>query len=46
MKSCLVCKHAVETMFDDCKKCMNEKSVYYGKMVDERDLCKECEVEE
>jgi len=28
-----------------CKKCTNEKSVYYEKMVYERDLCREGEEE-
>ncbi len=41
MKSCLDCKHTEKTMFDGVKKCFNEKSVYFGKMVTERDLCKE-----
>ena len=45
MKSCLDCKCAEETLFDDCKVCTNEKSVYYMKFVDERDLCRECEGE-
>lgn len=43
MKSCLDCKHAEETIFDDCKKCINEKSEYYQEFVYERDLCKEWE---
>lgn len=41
MKSCLDCRHGEKTMFDDCRKCTNKKSVYYGKMVYERDLCRE-----
>lgn len=45
MISCLDCKHTEETIFKDCKKCINEKSVYYGKVVDKRDLCREVEVE-
>lgn len=43
MKSCLDCRRGEETMFDECRLCTNEKSVYYGKMVNERDLCRECE---
>lgn len=46
MKSCLDCKHGEETMFDEARKCINEKSVYYGKFVDDRDLCRECEEDE
>lgn len=45
MKSCLDCKYAEETIFEDTKKCTNEKSVYFGKMVYERDLCREGEEE-
>lgn len=41
MKSCLNCKHAEETIFESAVKCTNEKSVYYGKMVTEKDLCRE-----
>lgn len=40
MKSCLDCKYGEETLFEDARKCINEKSVYNGKFVDERDLCK------
>lgn len=43
MKSCLNCKHAEKTMFEDAKKCTNAKSSYFGKMVYERDLCREGE---
>lgn len=41
MKSCLECKYTEETLLDNYKKCINAKSVYYGKMVSERDLCRE-----
>ncbi len=43
MKSCLDCKQTEETMFENVKKCINENSVYFGKMVTERDLCREGE---
>jgi len=43
MKSCMNCRYAEETIFEDAKKCTNEKSVYYDKMVYERDLCREGE---
>lgn len=39
MKNCLNCKHTEETIFEDCMKCVNEKSEYYEELVDERDLC-------
>lgn len=39
MRSCMNCKYTEETIFDDCKKCINEKSEYYEEMVDKRDLC-------
>lgn len=46
MKSCLNCKYAEETIFEDVKKCTNEKSEYYQEMVKESDLCKEWEKNE
>lgn len=46
MKSCLNCKYAEETMFDECKRCNNEQSPYYREIVDERDLCKYGEEED
>lgn len=43
MKSCMNCKYAEETILESLKKCTNEKSVYYEKIVTEKDLCRECE---
>ena len=43
MKSCMNCKYAEETIFDDVKKCINPESEYYQEMVQERDLCREWE---
>ena len=33
MKSCINCKYAEETIFDDVKKCINPESEYYQKMI-------------
>lgn len=41
MKSCMNCKYAEETILESLKKCTNDKSVYYRKMVSKKDLCRE-----
>lgn len=46
MKSCLNCNSLQETLFDDMVECGNEKSVYYGRLVDDRYLCREWEENE